>query len=551
MRRSARNRIGSAIAAGLALVLVAAAVGCSDDEPTVDPPTTLAEEIELVDLRGKASGGNYPEVGIRVVDNEFVDGAVRIDPGVTVSWTNDGRVDHNIVVTGDGPAFGVEASSFAAGQEHEFRFTEPGVYPYFCSLHGSAAGGMTGAVVVGDVPATQRGSRAVPDGPPKTITVPDDEPSIQAAVDSVPPGSLVLVEPGTYQEEVVITTDRLVLRGLDRDETVLDGGGTLNNGVLVLADGVAVENLTARDYQVNGFMWHGVTGFRGSYLTALDNRFYGIYAFDSIHGVFEHSYAAGSTDSGFYVGQCDPCETLVTDVVAEGNQLGFSGVNVSDGLSVVESTWRGNRAGIVLASFDNELLAPQHGAVVAGNLVDGAGAADGPQKVEGSLDLDLLFGIGIAVIGGLDDVVVANRVFDWPRAGIALAPNPQLQENFWPAQRNRVEGNEVSGSGMFDLGLVALPDAGANCFVGNRFASSAPIDLEEALPCDRVGTGDVTTGAVDLASYLQLVAPTPAPRGPSRPPPQPEMPRASSAPAEPATDVDVEIDIDRISVPRS
>jgi plastocyanin len=517
----------------------------SDDTTSSSVPAT----VDLVDLRGQASQGNYPEVAVRVIDNEFVDGALRIDPGVTVAWTNEGRVEHDIVPLAEEPEFGIGAAGFGPGVEHEFRFTDPGVYPYYCSLHGTPDGGMTGVVVVGDGPAdlASAGPRPVPSGPPETVSVPSDVPTIQEAVDSVPPDSLVLVEPGVYEEAVVITTDNLVLRGLDRDETVLDGGGTLANGVLVLSDGVAVENMTARDYRVNGFFWNGVTGFRGSYLTAIDNDLYGVYAFASRRGIFEHSYAVGSTDSGFYVGQCDPCDTLVTDVVAEGNQLGFSGVNASVGLSIVNSVWRGNRAGIVIGSLDSEDLAPQHDAVVAGNRVDGTGAESAQRRSDGFLDL--LYGLGIAVVGGLDDDVTANRVTNSPRAGIAVAPNPALQVNFWPAEGNRVTGNAVAGSAMYDLALVAVPDAGENCFIGNEFASSTPAAVEAAVPCDAVGTGDVTTGALDLGAYLELEAPPAPPSRASVVPPQPELPNARRAPAAPAIDVDVEVDVDAITLP--
>ena len=68
-------------------------------------------------------------------------------------------------------------------------------------------------------------------------------------------------------------------------------------------------------------------GYRGSYLTAYRNGDYGLYAFDSQWGQFDNSYASGSPDAGFYIGQCDPCHALITDVIAEHNQLGYSGTN--------------------------------------------------------------------------------------------------------------------------------------------------------------------------------------------------------------------------------
>ncbi|HEY5698446.1 MAG TPA: hypothetical protein VIT01_13150, partial [Acidimicrobiales bacterium] len=57
----------------------------------------------------------------------------------------------------------------------------------------------------------------------ETINVPDDCETIQAAVDSATEGSLILVAPGTYEEEVNVATDNLVIRGLDRNETILEG----------------------------------------------------------------------------------------------------------------------------------------------------------------------------------------------------------------------------------------------------------------------------------------------------------------------------------------
>ena len=91
------------------------------------------------------------------------------------------------------------------------------------------------------------------------------------------------MSPGVYKEAVTVTTDRLVIRGLDRNKVILDGGFTLDNGIKVLsADGVAVENMTARNYTQNGFFWTGSTGYRGSYLTGTRVGDYAIYAFDSV-----------------------------------------------------------------------------------------------------------------------------------------------------------------------------------------------------------------------------------------------------------------------------
>ena len=109
--------------------------------------------------------------------------------------------------------------------------------------------------------ASTAAKRAGASGKPRTIHVPKDVKRIQTAVDQAPPGSLILVSPGVYKEAVTVTTDRLVIRGLDRNKVILDGGFKLDNGIKVLgADGVAVENMTARNYTKNGFFWTGVEG---------------------------------------------------------------------------------------------------------------------------------------------------------------------------------------------------------------------------------------------------------------------------------------------------
>ena len=146
------------------------------------------------------------------------------------------------------------------------------MYPFFCRYHGKPGVGMAGTVVVGDAPLPGGGVPGpdpVPAGPAGTLRVPGDVPTIQQAVDQAEPGGLVLIAAGVYREAVVVTTPYLTIRGMDRNDTILEGDFELANGIHVIeADGVAVENLTARHFLLNGFYWSDVLGYRGSYLTA-------------------------------------------------------------------------------------------------------------------------------------------------------------------------------------------------------------------------------------------------------------------------------------------
>ena len=91
-----------------------------------------------------------------------------------------------------------------------------------------------------------------------TIRVPEDHDTIQKAVDAAEPGDLVLIGPGVYHEAVDVATEDLTIRGMDRNEVILDGEFELENGFRMLeTDGVAIENMTARNYTSNGFFWSG------------------------------------------------------------------------------------------------------------------------------------------------------------------------------------------------------------------------------------------------------------------------------------------------------
>ncbi len=355
------------------------------------------------------------------------------------------------------------------------------------------------------VPAVQAHAQEPPDpvpsGPKGTVRVPQDVATIQEAVDRAEPGGLVLIAVGVYREAVVVTTPYLTIRGMDRDETILEGDFELANGIHVIdADGVAVENLTARHFLVNGFFWSNVLGYRGSYLTAHTNGDYGIYAFGSRWGQFDHSYASGSPDAGFYIGACNPCDAVVTEVLAEHNALGYSGTNAGGNLAIVNSEWRENLAGIVPNTLDSEPFAPQGDAVIAGNHVhhnnSTAVDAKGYEYVP--------YGMGIVVAGGTGNRVDGNLVEDQATYGIAMIPI--VDTNFWPTAVNEVRNNVVRRSGRADLALAA-PSAGGDCFESNDSSTSQPPAVELLFPCEGLrpfpgGGGSMAPTANVLSRFL-------------------------------------------------
>lgn len=423
-----------------------------------------------------------------------------------------------------------------------------------------------------------RGAGTVADA----IRVPEDHETIQAAVDAAEAGDLILVDRGVYKEAVDVTTPNITIRGTDRNQVILDGGFTLENGVRVLdTDGVVVENLTARNYLSNGFFWTGSDYYRGSYLTAYRNGDYGLYAFDAYHGQFDHSYGGGSPDAGFYIGECFKCDAVIDTVVSENNGLGYSGTNSGGNLYIINSTFRNNRAGIVPNTGSYELCYPERESTIVGNLVYSNNNTDSP-----AIDVALVaHGNGILVAGGVGNTIERNRVWDHDRTGIGLVPFPEEDANdlqpvqdgwdtpcrqtrdrvvpeipaaeckaiegllagcavMWNPWDNSVVGNVVEDSRIADLTVSTVDLFGSgesvdtlrNCFSDNTFTTTAPTNLEALAPCDGDGSGgDWNAGALDLVGLFTQPAAAP-PKNAWKTTPVPEdqknMPGASSQRAE-------------------
>lgn len=86
-------------------------------------------------------------VAIAAEDNNFVPQQVTVTEGSEVTFTNEGRNQHNIIAVGKTP-FSVETASFEPGESYRWKASKPGIYHYYCSIHGTATAGMTGTVQV-------------------------------------------------------------------------------------------------------------------------------------------------------------------------------------------------------------------------------------------------------------------------------------------------------------------------------------------------------------------------------------------------------------------
>jgi hypothetical protein len=328
---------------------------------------------------------------------------------------------------------------------------------------------------------------------------------------------------------------------------------------VVTAPGVAVENLTVRNHILNGVLVTGMSdeaggiargsngytrldpakypplqGFRVSYVTASNNALYGIYAFNSRHGVIEHSYASGSADSGIYVGQCKPCDIVVRDNVAERNAVGYEGANASGRMFVLRNRLAGNRVGLTTNSEYQEAFIPQEDAAIVGNLIAHNAEPTSPAQADGG------YGIGVGIAGGTRNLVSRNLIVGNPSTGIALASTEDL-----PPTGNQLVENVLQNNGIdvVDASTPRAPGKG-NCLSGNDLITTLPANLPATMPCP---AGAAATPGTTLP---RLTAPRGVPFREVPPgPPQPNRPGSPTAPATPTRRSQTLPDLATIMVP--
>jgi plastocyanin len=75
----------------------------------------------------------------------------KVEPGTTVTWTNEGGGPHDVTATkfvDDAESWDF-AKRLPGGGSVQYTFEEPGIYQYYCRIHGKRA--VCGAILVGDV----------------------------------------------------------------------------------------------------------------------------------------------------------------------------------------------------------------------------------------------------------------------------------------------------------------------------------------------------------------------------------------------------------------
>ncbi|MDG2028513.1 MAG: hypothetical protein P8J50_15505 [Acidimicrobiales bacterium] len=110
---------------------------------TDDPLADFPQPEGIVDLRG------LPTVEVVVNSNTFDGGSIRVDPGTQIVFANFDAEAHNVRSAIAG-AFPTIDKDLLFTEPQALVLTEPGDYPFYCSLHGTSQRGQLGYIVVGD-----------------------------------------------------------------------------------------------------------------------------------------------------------------------------------------------------------------------------------------------------------------------------------------------------------------------------------------------------------------------------------------------------------------
>ncbi|MEO7117803.1 MAG: right-handed parallel beta-helix repeat-containing protein, partial [Candidatus Limnocylindrales bacterium] len=186
------------------------------------------------------------------------------------------------------------------------------------------------------------------------------------------------------------------------------------------------------------------------------------------------------------IGECNPCDAVVTNVVGRYSAVGYSGTNAGGNLEIRDSVWEFNGTAIMPNSFFGLAVEPpQRSSLIIGNVIRDSGTV----PVPANSPLAGFIGMGIAIAGGWENVVQENTISRSDRYGIALFPTAQQGGSSIQPTGNTIRDNVVGDSGIADLALATVNDS-HNCFELNQFGTSLPANIETGFPCEQAARSE-------------------------------------------------------------
>lgn len=344
---------------------------------------------------------------------------------------------------------------------------------------------------------------------------------IQDAVDVALDDTDILVMPGVYLEEGSRTCpaagtgdlpdgsysfefqaanphDQNLVAIIGKNNITLEGTGGKPQDVLIDAGfakdvgvrcdrctGFIVRNLWERDANEHGIYVVDSDGYVFDRTIGSFNKEYELFAFASDYGLFTDCEAVGGSDSGLYIGG-NPVTpgrfaAEMRRCKLHHNALGFSGTQGSF-LWMHDNDIYDNALGISFDSETDHPNFPERFSLIENNLIHDNNfeiydaTSDVPPGGPGYDFFRYPVGTGIWIVGGDDNIVRNNSIYNNKRMGMILARNPLEQPTPEQAMLSAVNRNQIYGNfvGIDPLGnpapnLTAFPPGGDYAAGGSDF----------------------------------------------------------------------------------
>jgi plastocyanin len=119
----------------LALVLVAASMSVS-----VAAVSSASGPVIASTPTGSPESSTGPAAEVKIDNFAFTPGVITVKAGTQVTWINHDDIPHTV----DSTQGKFKSAAMDTDDKFQFRFTEPGEYPFYCRMHPK----MTGKVIV-------------------------------------------------------------------------------------------------------------------------------------------------------------------------------------------------------------------------------------------------------------------------------------------------------------------------------------------------------------------------------------------------------------------
>jgi|GEM_PF-2924874 len=323
-----------------------------------------------------------------------------------------------------------------------------------------------------------------------TKYVPSQYPTIQSAVNASAPGDTIVVAAGVYSEHVVISTDSVTIRGVNRDTVIIDATQTppaRSPGIyLSHADGCTICSLTVRN---------GALGYPSG---DVDNSQYGILLYDSDNNLITN--VRTSNNGAYEIFLWDGSDNNVIqyctiDGYRDSNYQALDGI-FSSGGSVAEGGHNRINTGNLFRcnSIDNVVfgvsLTASADTQILGNTIHAKTSPFWALPANGGY-----YSYGVNLFASSNNEVRDNSI-DTPALGVRLR-DPQAGNSYiyaGPPDDNLITGNMINLTPASGLYGVAIRGGSNNDIERNEISQAATAGVAFTTSPDNATTGNSIFG---------------------------------------------------------